>query len=61
MHAPEYTAQIKALIAAKDETEACMKRALYQFRNGRKPNPDDIADAKRSFAAAIEILEGRSK
>lgn len=57
MHAPEYTARIKALIAAKDKTEGRLKNILYQFRNGWKVGADDIAEMKEQFAAVLEIVD----
>lgn len=60
MHSPEYTARIKALIAAKEEAEENMKRVLFQFRNGRRPNPEDITDARNKWAEALDVVEGQS-
>lgn len=57
MHAPEYIKRIKALITAKDKTEENMKRILFQFRNGRKPNPVDIEDARKAFNDFLTVLE----
>lgn len=57
MHAPEYTARIKALIAAKEEAEENMKRVLFQFRNGRTPNPEDISDAREKWAEALAVVD----
>lgn len=57
MHDPEYTAKIKALIAAKNKAEENMNSVLFQFRNGRKPNPADISDARNYWAEALAIVD----
>lgn len=57
MHSPEYTAQIKALIAAKDTAEVAMRAILYQFRNGWKPNPADIVAARKKWDEALAIVD----
>lgn len=57
MHGTEYTARIKALIAAKEAAEENMKRVLFQFRNGRKPNPADVTDARNYWAEALAVVD----
>lgn len=57
MHAPEYTAKIKALIAAKESADAGMAAALYNFRNGRKPSATSIEAARKGWAEALAIVD----
>jgi len=57
MHSPEYTKKIKALLVARQELDDSLARCVYAFRNGRKPDTEQLETFKRSFNEALAILE----
>lgn len=57
MHAPEYTARIKALIAAKDRAEMVLGVALRRFRLGFATDPETVEGLKKYMAEVLEIID----